>query len=219
MIRKSILMLVAAAAVVASSGAATAQDLDGPYLGLNFGYGWGAPEVLLNGAAITPGNLEAHGFELGVVGGYNIHQSGVLYGVEVDLGVPDQSATYQSNPGGAGNQTATSDLLYLASARARLGADLDGFVPFVSAGLTAGENQTTLAVGGTSVSDRSLQVGYTLGGGIEMPVSEQISFKLEYLFTDIGNDNSMSVTGPGGSSALGAGHKIHAIRVGANFHF
>lgn len=219
MMKKSILALAALAAIVTASSSAQGQDLDGAYLGLNAGYGWGVSEVLVNGNAVTPSDLEAKSYQFGIVGGYNVHQGGVLYGVEADIGMLDHEASYQTNPGGAGNQTATSDLLYLASARARLGVDLGGFVPFVAAGLAAGENVTTLSGGGVSISDRGLQWGYNVGAGVEVGVSEQISMKLEYLYTDIGNPNSVTVSGPGGSSSLGAGHHIHAFRLGANFHF
>lgn len=62
-----------------------------------------------------------------------------------------------------------------------------------------------------------MALGWTLGAGIEVAVTDNISVKAEYAYIDLGSVDFAA--SPSGRSPTTAATKLHTVKVGANFHF
>ena len=91
------------------------------------------------------------------------------------------------------NQSVEAD--WLLTARPRIGYAFNRSLLYVTGGLSVGEMNFAANnlfnppnVERARISDTS--VGWTIGGGWEQAVSERLSFKLEYLFVDLGETDT-----------------------------
>lgn len=153
---------------------------DGFYAGANAGYGWAE----VDGVA---GVDDIEGWLGGAQLGYNMNWDGVVVGVEGDYQFSD------INEDDIG-------LNHFGTVRARVGADLGGFLPYLTAGVAFGEFDTG--------ADEEYEWGWTAGAGVEAMVMDNLSVKGEYLymsFEDIAD--------------AGVDAEAHTARVGVNFHF
>jgi outer membrane immunogenic protein len=98
----------------------------------------------------------------------------------------------------------------------------------VTGGLAYGESQHHIAMLGAAgnlqfAGDRSdTKTGYTVGGGVEYAVTNNVTLKGEYLFYDLGSD-TVNVAVVPGSGGAGTGYNSnyddngHIVRVGLNY--
>lgn len=168
---------------------------DGLYAGLNAGYGWG--DIYSGGAVLSD---ELDGFVGGVQAGYNVQMDMFVLGVEGDIQASTMSFT-------GGGDTAAVD--YFGTVRARLGVAMDNVLPYVTGGVAFGQGR---ADDGVDV-DRQFHVGWAAGAGVEVAMDNDVSFKLEYLYTDLGE----KLYGP--PAGIDLGYRFHSVRAGVNFHF
>ena len=209
-------LLLAAAAVAGFSGTAMAADLyvppaqpapvaqapaatdwDGPYIGASVGYGWGTASN-----STTVDSTGVSGWLVGGQVGYNFHLTdNLVLGVEGDLNWNNQSGTYT---GAAAPDTFRVN--WDGSARARLGVDLDGILPYVEAGVAFANANSTVA----GIDSSATHTGWTAGGGVEFKVADPVSLNVEYRYTDYGSQtyNGESV-----------GLTDNTVKVGVNYHF
>jgi outer membrane immunogenic protein len=199
-------LLLTGAALVALTGAATAADMpaysdqavavsfdwSGFYAGVHGGYGWGETD------GDDPVD-DIDGFVIGGQIGYNFVFDSFLAGVEIDgsfsdLGVTDGGSDY--------------DVDYLASVRGRLGFAFDRFLVYGTGGAAFAGVEFT--------EDDADFFGWVAGGGIEYAVTDNISFGVEYLHYDFG-DEDIEV----GDSGLFADTDLNAdvVRGRVNFRF
>ena len=155
-----------------------AYSWTGFYLGLNGGYGFGRAEF--NGGA--PGSFNAGGGLFGATVGYNWQTGPLVFGLEGDI---DWSGMRGSATcGGITSCDVRND--YLATIRGRLGYAFDRFLPYITAGLAAGDiNATRPGFPGGSSSN----AGWTVGAGLEFGIASNVSIKAEYLYVDLGDFN------------------------------
>lgn len=203
--------LLAGAAVAAMSSSAFAADLiiapstpepiamdvsssdwSGFYAGVHGGYGWG--ELTVNDGATVE---DIEGWLGGVQAGYNVQMDSILLGVQTDIAITN-----------IGIEEAGEDvnLDWLGSTTARLGIVAGDFVPYVKGGVAYGG--ATASNGGGE--DSQTHVGWTVGGGVEFAVAENMSVFGEYDYYDLG-----SQTYDGSDVALTS----HVVKAGLNFKF
>ena len=60
-----------------------------------------------------------------------------------------------------------------------------------------------------------MQIGWTIGGGLEHALTADVSIKAEYLYMDFGSDTSLSSDG----DIYKHEHELHTIKAGLNFRF
>jgi len=136
----------------------------------------------------------------GVQAGYNFQADSLVFGVEADLSAAgilegDDTDHWDEDDGIKG----------LATLRGRLGYAVGDLLLYGTAGL---------AVANLDVSDDQQFIGgWVAGVGAEYMVSEAVSLKAEYLYTNFG---SVDVVGYGGDRFDIAGS---TVKVGVNFHF
>jgi outer membrane immunogenic protein len=247
---RSVVLASAAVLGVASLGMAApalAQSADtwtwtGPYVGLNLGYGGGDFKYPFSGTTDAAGTNPAAGrlrqSSSGVLGGgqvgYNYQMpNGLVLGLETDIDAADIGGNASlSSTGSLGAQTAddiSSRINYLGTVRGRIGKPIfDGrFMPYVTGGFAYGgvRNSANFNGGGFATNTQT-QTGWTAGAGAEYALNRHLSFKVEYLYVDLGSQN---LTGPGNTFSAPAVGLFNAnlreqtnanvVRAGLNYRF
>lgn len=177
----------------------------GLYIGIEGGGGFGGTTFtgLGDGDATTIGGV------FGGHVGYNIQLGAVVTGLEVDGGWAGIDGGHSTN----GIQ-ATSKLGWLSSTRGRIGYAFDNWLVYATGGLAfAGLEASATGAGATATASDTL-VGYAVGGGIEMKLSEQFSARLEALHYGFGDT---TVALPQGALKVDA--DVTTVRAGVSFHW
>ncbi|MEI9406926.1 outer membrane protein [Mesorhizobium argentiipisi] len=193
-----------AADVLQEAPVAASYDWTGAYIGVNAGGGFGT--FSLDPAGGGPGgfDLSSSGFLGGIQAGYNWQVGQFVYGVEADI----QAANIKGELsfGGPGLETKVD---WFGTLRARIGyTPVDRFLVYGTGGLAYGHEK--VSVPGADFS--KTRVGWTVGAGAEYAITNNWSFKSEYLYTDLGKATF---------DTLGADVKVpfHTVRVGLNYKF
>jgi outer membrane immunogenic protein len=222
-----------------------AYDWNGFYVGVNGGYGGGTFEhpFSLSGfdgedvIELANGSIDvtAGGFLYGVQAGYNVQMDNILFGLEgdiqgstiegrVSLSITDEDGIILP-PGSTLDADAGTSLDLLATLRPRLGFVQDRFVVYATGGLAWGQTTSNISasVEGISIIDESVtndRFGWTIGAGVEYALTDTITFKTEYLYTDLGSANLIDADfGEGGNFTLDSDVAFHVVRAGLNFQF
>jgi len=138
-------------------------------------------------------SYESWGGVGGALIGYNFSAGQFLLGVEGDISYLGASASGQTYPfvyGGPGGLVDKVELDWMGSLRARVGLPMGQFMPFVTggvavAGVTLKNVYPTYPNSTQSRSDTEL--GWTVGGGVDMIITRGIYIRAEYLHTDFGD--------------------------------
>ena len=177
---------VAKAADVALSPApAGAFDWSGPYIGINGGFGFGQNFRAERGvgASSTPASIS--GILGGVTAGYNFQaSSNFVFGIEGDYALSNlqaDSLTSASFSCTGGDCKFNDD--WLGTARARAGIAIGNkALLFATGGLAVGGVRDYSSASGASAS----MIGYAVGGGIETPLTDHLTAKIEALYVNLG---------------------------------
>lgn len=242
------IILGAALALVASS--ALAADISAPpvyvsapgynwtgfYVGAHGGYGWGNTQDVTNTGAARRDLTGGFG---GVQGGYNwqLGSTPFVIGIETDISFGSISSSWggtnQFDPY-YGKDSATM----FGTVRGRIGYAFDRVLVYGTGGLAWGEqehgfgcdaarvavtNGCQKKVGGKAfyVSKSPIDVGYTVGGGVEYALTRNWTVKAEYLFTDYGTNriDLVDPNYPAAKTARNFDTTIHTTKLGVNYRF
>ena len=141
----------------------TSSGWEGGYVGAKGSYQWDKTH--------TGGDYNAEGLGAGLYGGYNLQNDKIVYGGEVDLnysGVDERT-----------NGVETEQRLN-GSARARVGYDLEPALIYGTAGVAAANVKASDATS----SDSNTLIGLTVGAGVEAKITDTITARTEYRFSD-----------------------------------
>lgn len=180
----------------------------GFYIGINGGYGQGTSSW--SSAGLTTGDFSTRGWLFGGTLGYNLQTGSWVWGLEGDW----DYSTMNGSAACAGGPCSTR-INWLATARGRIGYAWDRFMPYFTGGAAFGN--VRMQHGGAI--DHDMQVGWTLGGGLEWAFMANWSAKVEYLYVDLG-----TATCPAGASCLSATDidvpwHSHIIKAGINYRW
>lgn len=199
----------------------------GGYIGLNAGYAGGRTKadtavnsvpVVVNFArannVITSSlNNSANGFVGGIQAGYNWQIDKFIYGLETDI----QAAGIESKFIDSDFTEVSTKIDWFGTTRVRLGyTPVDRFMIYATGGLAYGKIKYEMWNGNVSASDT--RVGYTVGAGAEYAITQNISLRTEYLYTDLGKlkfDNVGTKNSTSGEVKL----PFHTVRIGVNYKF
>lgn len=165
----------------------------GAYAGVFGSYGRGEFSAL-------PG-ARARGFSGGAYGGYNWQIDQFVVGGEADLGL---SGLDTASAGISAEQGAFGSL------RARLGYDVNPFLLYATGGLAASKFTLASAAG----SDSNVHLGWTAGAGAEAFITENITARLEYRYSDYQTENYNL-----GGVNVSSGFDDHSVRMGIGVKF
>lgn len=168
------------------------------------------------------GKWDGEGWGGGVQAGYNHPVSGFFLGAEVDLSLMNVHGRSDPLFGGKTVSDLSNRLNAMGSFRLRAGMPI-GDLPLIkdalvygTGGLAIGSWKTryTPTDGGGSIDEASNNhIGWTAGGGVEVPITENLGLKLEYLHTDYGDSVFDLTDGP-----YAVDTSDDSVRVGMNWH-
>lgn len=184
----------------------------GFYAGLNAGASLGS---YTGGSYQLFGNNPA-GVIGGVTAGYNYQVApNLIIGAEGDI----SGSSYKSSNalpffGFAGG----AQMNALFTARGRVGYSMDRALFYVTGGLAvASVNAYINDIRGFPFwgSQSTWQTGYTVGGGLEYAFYNNLSAKIEYLYTSTGADDYFAYS----RDYTRLGNSFSTLRAGINYHF
>lgn len=215
----------------------------GFYVGVNAGAVFTDNNIRTSGTApFTIGNVLAErrpssisNDEVGFIGGgqigYNYQIGSIVLGAEADLQYTDISSDVSRVGTSGANSVFRQELDYLGTVRLKLGYAMDRFMIYATGGLAYGDvsNRATFFsaaipsqvdyVGGKS----DVEVGYAVGAGLEYAFTNNLSFKAEYLYYDLGSRkvavNQQNFALAPGSYVSRFDNDGHIVRVGLNYRF
>lgn len=186
MLRK--VWLLSAAALL-QAGAARAADVpvvepmepvavpsfswSGGYVGVQGGYDW----FDASNRGRVP-DRKPDGFTIGGFAGFN-HQfdnSPVVIGAEADINYSDAKS---------GGGRFRSSIGWTGAVRGRVGYAFDRFLIYGAAGVAVADHDLRGRPGG---SDDTTAVGWTIGGGVEAAITDNVTARVEYRYSDFGTD-------------------------------
>jgi outer membrane immunogenic protein len=221
----------------------------GFYLGLHAGYGFGDGNIDVTplptaaqfvNLAPTTFDPDVDGFKGGVQLGFNQQIGTFVWGLETDFsgstidGSSTLSPIIQNNgtpfPGAGNNITVGTDIDWIGTVRGRL-----GFTPacrwllYATGGLAYADinysgNTEFRPVGTVNypASSDEVELGWTVGAGAEVALSQHWSVKMEYLYYDLG-DKSVTANPVGPLPPFQVRYnwetRIHSVQAGLNFKF
>ncbi len=187
-----------AADIVDEVPAAPAADYSQPVAG-NWSGAYVGGAGSLQWGKFTPSTERAIGGQL--YGGFNMQNNQLVYGAEADIG-------YSGNENVSGGVTTKQG--FNGSVRGRLGYDLNPVLVYGTAGLAVGNVKAKDA---TSEVNNTLY-GWTAGAGGEVMVTDSISARLEYRYTDFANKDYGLTSG-----TVSRGYDEHSVKVGLGVKF
>jgi high affinity Mn2+ porin len=220
--------------------AAPASDWTGFYLGGHFGYAtgtfnWAATQE--GGAAGLNGSLDLFNsfdtfkgtgsYFAGLQAGYNrMLPSRFLLGVEMDFSAPNTIAGSQTISSAASGQASYTDtVLDFGTLRGRFGYAFDNWLIYGTGGVawTYDKLERTQLAGmpvggnvaiGTTEAALLWRWGWAAGAGVEVPIAQNWTAKLEFLTTEFGNRQKSF---PSAGQAFTADLSMRSLLLGVNY--
>ncbi len=191
----------------------------GFYVGAQAGYVWGKDKYSVTLPAVDAFSVSPAGVVGGLHAGYNWQTGSIVLGVEGDIELANARDSLARTIDGAalvlGSRIGTQ-----GSLRLRAGYAFDRTLLYVTGGIAGASIKESVIVSGTGVksTNSGTEYGYTIGAGVEYAITNNISARAEYRYTDFGKS---SWTGTVDGSAVAASFKTtdHAVRVGVSYRF
>ena len=171
----------------------------GPYAGLHLGYGFsGSVDDQTNG-----NDVATKGWLGGAFGGFNLQDGQFVYGAEADV---NYSGVDGANAGLEARTRIDGSL------RGRAGyAVNDDILVYGTAGLAA----ERLRVSDGTDTDTNLMLGYTVGAGTDVKLTDQVFARAEYRYTDYGS-KTFDLPGVGSPEIDSSNHRV-TVGLGIKF--
>lgn len=183
----------------------------GFYLGIVGGYDWGKTRWDIEGTEFA--RFDSNGGTVGGTIGYNYQfYNNVVLGLETDLAWSGAKGDFDCLVG----VNCESKNRWIGTLRPRLGYAFDRFLPYVTAGAAYGSVRLRVRddVNDDTFTDSNTRFGWAAGVGVEYAFTNQFTGKLEYMHTDLGNDDYQL-----GDTTVRAKWRGDGIRVGFNYKF
>lgn len=147
-------------------------------------------------------DYDATAFGGSLYGGYNMQNDKIVYGAEADVGYNGEKSMYR--PGVEGKQG------FNGSLRGRVGYDANPVLVYGTAGVAVSNNKLK----GPAGSDERVSLGYTVGAGVEGFVTDKITARVEYRYSDYQNKTYNL-----GGAKTKADFDDHSLKVGVGYKF
>lgn len=162
------------------------QDWTGFYLGAFVGAGGIVNDISLPGVGVDFNGVGGEGFFGGVMAGYNYQMtSQLLIGLEAEIGLSDLTTDVST---GGFNLDAQPEWFWAVSARLGWLPSADTML-YVIGGYSYADYNVDISVGGASASFSEDYSGFHVGTGMETRVSNRLSARVEYRYTQYGGED------------------------------
>ena len=161
----------------------------GFYVGGHVGYLWGRTHVEEEGVVVEDG-VATNGVVGGALAGYNWQYNQFVFGLEGDFGWTNADGTGVAAVIVTTTQLPnTYDFNWTSHVRGRLGYAADRWLFFVAGGLAVADfNFHEGAITTTQQGGRGgTYVGWSIGGGIEYAITQNLLGRIEYLYDNFGH--------------------------------
>jgi opacity protein-like surface antigen len=212
-----------------ASAAESFHNWTGPGIGITGGYGWGHSNQTDSGVPcaffgtcgsiiLLDGSYSVDGGIIGGTLGYDWQKGPWVFGIEGDYSWADIGGS--SNTCGASSSVPHScgaKLESLGTLRGRIGYAMTAtgnWLPYVTGGLAVGDLKAWDAFFTSTGSD--FRVGWAVGAGVEAGLTQRWTFKVEYLYVDLGSGQVFDVV-PGVPESVSFTANI--VRAGVNYRF
>ncbi|MGA9091000.1 MAG: outer membrane beta-barrel protein, partial [Bradyrhizobium sp.] len=175
----------------------------------------GFPVVTPLATAPLTGRANVNGVVGGGQAGYNWQQGNWLVGLEADIQGSDERGSSDvcvvaGCALGTGILTADYKLDWFGTVRGRIGLlPTDRVLIYATGGLAYGELSATAPL--IPLSWGSIRAGWTVGAGAEVKLDNNWSVKLEYLYMDLGDVGSGSITATNVVTQLGVPVRFNTV--------
>jgi outer membrane immunogenic protein len=198
-----------------------AFNWSGAYVGAAVGYGWSDPEASFDDTPNASVEYDVDGFLGGIYAGYNYQMpNNVVVGVEADINYSDIDGDGDAIQGGVVNLGfgGTAQIEWQGSVRGRIGYAFDRILPYFAVGVAFGEIKHDFFDVPTTVTATFSDTftGWTIGGGLEYAVTDNIIVRGEYRYTDFGSEE-YPVETPLDAHDLEV--ESHDVRFGVSYKF
>jgi outer membrane immunogenic protein len=183
--------------------------------------------------------------ETGFIGGGHVgydyqFANNFVLGAVADLNYIDASSrasfSLDNVAGGTDSFGVNSDINYVGTVRAKAGYAMDRFMVYATGGLAYADIDDKRR-GGSAYSDvtgadyavssrtESDDVGYAVGAGVDVLATQNVSFGLEYLYTNLGesktrvNFDALDAGGTDFSATSKTDLDYHSVMAKASYHF
>jgi outer membrane immunogenic protein len=216
-----------------------AFNWSGFYAGIHGGYAWGessyvdfvdaGPSDLLD----TP-EYDIEGGLVGLTLGYNMQVNNFVFGLEAegswaDIDGSGTAVTEIPEFGPVescvtGDNACTTEYKALGTVTARAGVAFDRALVFVKGGAAFGLAEYTAGAedGDIDASFDETRFGWTVGGGVELALSQRISAKIEYNYIRFEDEVEFEASDEFGGTFFATGDvedELHVVKAGINYHF
>ena len=239
--KKGLLISIAASTMIFAGGdiapvaSAPVDNWSGFYGGIQAGYAWNDLDVDYtryrrgnadNTAAVH--GLDVDGSAAGLYAGYNwLMDNGILLGVEGEInmvGADDSGLNVNPKKGTDPRKYTVVEQNWDAALLARAGMVMDNYLPYVIGGVAWGNfDVTKYGPKNKKFNTDMTLTGWTVGAGLEMVLSENLHARIQYRYTDYGDDTKLIKKGNGqGNPHTDAKLDVsnsHQVMVGLTFRF
>jgi outer membrane immunogenic protein len=198
----------------------------GFYLGGQAGYGMDSVRWRNLGAStfFSPLNAVTRDRGSGVIGGgqlgYNFQYNRLVFGIEGAASAADFDRSFAS-PYFPATDVWSSKLTWLTTVTGRVGYGFDTWLPYIKGGFAAGNVETSIRNNAVISQGSGAHSGWTVGGGVEVKLTRQLSLGLEFMHTELGR--STDINGPqvvpGAPESYGIGLRSNSITARFNYLF
>ena len=154
------------------------------------------------------------GWKGGVTGGYNFQMDDIVFGVEADWG--RSGSIVENTEAGADYNFRLNQI---ATFRGRVGLAFDDTLIFATGGGAWARGELNGIVSSDPSHLQSDHFGWTIGGGMEHAVTDNLRIKLDYLYTKLGSANYYSTTCATTCDIDVNWGEEHEVRLGLNYAF
>ena len=206
-------------------------DWGGAYVGANLGVVWSGSELAANHVNFISDTGTYHNstnqadVNPGLQFGYLHHlDNNWVLGGEADFSYPSSDSQFSvANTTGTAIDRFSIRNDLQGSLRIRAGYAFGRFLPFVTAGVSFGSMGLAYNGGDNAYAKTTTQTGWVLGSGVEYGFLDNLSARLEYLYTDYGNALNLGLPVVSGvTDPSGAAHSTlytNVLRVAVNYRF
>lgn len=223
-------ILSASAAFAGDGESSAAHSWTGAYAGVNLGAIWSNSQFsarhfnFLSDSGQHSETLTSADINPGLQFGY-LHQfdTDLVMGAEADFSYP-ATKTHTTIAAGRAYDTFNSRYDLQGSLRLRAGFAIERLLPFITAGVSFGgmgfsyNNEVN-----DNYSTNTTQTGWVLGAGVEYGFWDNLSARLEYLYTDYGKGLKMGVPVvagvPDSQGFAAANMSTNVVRAAINYRF
>ncbi|PBB16553.1 outer membrane protein [Mesorhizobium sp. WSM4313] len=147
---------------------------------------------------------------IGGFAGYNFQSGNIVYGVEGELGYRFKKGHFHDVPGPG---DVDQSLGLFGSVKGRVGMEMGGVLPYLTAGVTASQLKTH-PIG--FAERNGTAVGGIVGAGVDVPLTHNVFLRGEYDFSFFGKKTFEYC---GGGCVLQHTAQTHDFRVGIGLKF